>query len=228
MKKVLVFLAAALLQAGAWAVTYTYTGVPYTPSVITNYTNCAAGACDNFTPAMSQTGSFTTATTLPPDLANADIAPLITSFSFSDGLTQYNGADPDTTLVGATAFTDASGGVLAIALSFQHWSTSIHAFGSRMDVMVLHLLARKNSQCQGAIFQSPNGRDVCQTVDFDAASSRVTFASPVTPGSWDVTSLPPAVAKAVPTLGEWSLLLLAALMGGAGWWQVRRRGSVLA
>ena len=109
MKKYLVFLAAALLQAGAWAVTYTYVGSTYAPSAITDYTNCTIGTCGNFTAAMSQSGSFTTAAPLPANLSNADIASLITSFSFSDGLTQYNNSDPETTLYSGQAYTDASG-----------------------------------------------------------------------------------------------------------------------
>lgn len=223
MKKYLVSLAVALLQTGAWAATYTYAGVPYTAAAIANYSNCAAGICSNFIAGMSQSGSFTTAALLPADLNNADIASLITSFSFSDGLTQYNSADPDTTLVGAQASTSASGGVLAIELSFQHWAGSPHVLGSRMDVMVLQLLARKNSQCQGIVFQSPGGRDVCQHVDFDAASSRVTFAAPVVPGAWTVTGLPPAAANAVPALGDWAALCLACVLAGTGWWMTQRR-----
>jgi hypothetical protein len=223
-KKYLVFLAAALVQAGAWAATYTYAGVLYTAAAITNYSNCAAGACGNFTAAMAQSGSFTTMAPLPANLNNADIASLITSFSFSDGLTPFISADPDTTLVGAQASTNASGGVLAIELSFQHWAdNSPHGLGSRMDVMVLHLLARKNSQCQGAVSPSPTGRDVCQHVDFDAASSRVTFAGTVTPGVWTVSGLAPVAATAVPALGDWAVLCLACVLAGTGWCTTRRR-----
>jgi hypothetical protein len=223
-KKYLVFLAAALVQAGAWAATYTYAGAPYTAAAITNYSNCTAGACANFTAAMAQSGSFSTVAPLPANLNNADIASLITSFSFSDGLSQYNSADPDTTLVGAQASTNASGGVLAIELSFQHWAdNSPHVLGSRMDVMILRLLARKNSQCQGVVFQSPSGREVCQHVDFDAASSRVTFSAPVVPGAWTVTGLPPAAANAVPALGDWAAPCLACVLAGTGWWMTQRR-----
>lgn len=223
MKKYLVFLAAALVQAGARAATYTYAGVPYTAAAITNYSSCTAGTCANFTAAMAQSGSFTTVAPLPANLNDADIAALITSFSFSDGLTPFISSDPDTTLVGAQASTNASGGVLAIELNFQHWADSSHVFGSRIDVMVLQLLARKNSQCQGVVFQSPSGRDVCQHVDFDAASSRVTFSGPVTPGAWTVTGLSPVATNAVPTLGEWGLLLLALLMISVGWMTMGRR-----
>lgn len=222
-KKALVFLAAALAQAGAWAATYTYAGVPYISSAITDYSNCTAGTCANFTAGMSQSGSFTTAALLPAHLSNADIASLITSFSFSDGLTPYDSSDPDTALVGAQASTNASGGVLGIELNFQHWADSPHVLGSRMDVMVLHLLARKNSQCQGVVFQSPGGRDVCQHEDFDGASSRVTFSSSVAPGAWTVTGLPPVAPTAVPALGDWAALCLACVLAGTGWWTTQRR-----
>ena len=69
MKKYLVFLAAALLQAGAWAVTYTYTGSSYTAPTLTNHAGpgCPIGACGDFTTSMSQYGTFTTVSPLPPN-----------------------------------------------------------------------------------------------------------------------------------------------------------------
>ncbi|OGB12391.1 MAG: hypothetical protein A3C40_15490 [Burkholderiales bacterium RIFCSPHIGHO2_02_FULL_64_19] len=39
----------------------------------------------------------------------------------------------------------------------------------------------------------------------------------------DIALAPVGSLTAVPTLGEWGLLLMACLVGGAGWWQVRRR-----
>ena len=39
----------------------------------------------------------------------------------------------------------------------------------------------------------------------------------------DIALAPVGSVTAVPTLGEWGLLLMACLVGGAGWWQVRRR-----
>ena len=222
MKKYLVFLAVALLQAGAWAVTYTYAGSAYAPSAITDYTNCTIGTCGNFTAAMSQSGSFTTAAPLPDNFSNADIASLITSFSFSDGLTQYNSSDPETTLYSAKAFTDASGGVLDIYLTFFHWQASPHVIGSRIDMMVLRQGVRKNGHCQGAVFQTSGGQDVCSEVAFDASSSAI-GPNPSTIGTWTVTGLPPVAANAVPTLGEWSLLLLALVMISVGWMTMSRR-----
>jgi len=38
-------------------------------------------------------------------------------------------------------------------------------------------------------------------------------------------AIAPAAATSVPTLSEWGLLLMACLVGGAGWWQVRRRAT---
>ncbi len=39
----------------------------------------------------------------------------------------------------------------------------------------------------------------------------------------EIALAPVGSVTAVPTLGEWGLLLMACLVGGAGWWQVRRR-----
>ncbi|MFN7043536.1 MAG: IPTL-CTERM sorting domain-containing protein [Acidovorax temperans] len=41
----------------------------------------------------------------------------------------------------------------------------------------------------------------------------------------DIALAPVGSVTAVPTLGEWGLLLMACLVGGAGWWQVRRRST---
>ena len=41
----------------------------------------------------------------------------------------------------------------------------------------------------------------------------------------DIALAPVGSVTAVPTLGEWGLLLMACLVGGTGWWQVRRRST---
>ena len=220
MKKYLVFLTAALLQAGAWAVTYTYTGSTYAPATVNNNTTCTTGTCGAFTSAMSHSGSFTTVAPLPANLSNFYILPLITSFSFSDGLTQYNSADPETTSMGAWADTDASGNILFISMNLIHWQASPHVIGTRFDAMYLANLTRKNSHCMGAVFPSTGYGDGCQQLGADTSTSSVTS---IPAGAWAVTDLPPVASTAIPTLSEWGLLLLASLMLGAGWMAVGRR-----
>ena len=71
----------------------------------------------------------------------------------------------------------------------------------------------------GAVTGTPTSA-VSQSVTITAnngvmPSAAQTFTMAIAPAAAGVT--------AVPTLGEWGLLLMACLMGGAGWWQVRRR-----
>ena len=222
MKKYLVFLAAALLQAGAWAVTYTYTGSTYTAPTLTNHAGpgCPIGACGDFTTSMSQYGTFTTVSPLPPNF-NGNIAPLITGFNFNDGLTTYSSVDPNTTLTSAIGWTDASGALVGAGLNFQRWHTSApHSIGDRVDQMVLEQGAYRNSPCN--VVTTPPGGDVCNAVSFDASSSNV-FGVPSASGTWTAIGIPPmGGVTSVPTLSEWGLMMLACLLAALGLRQRRK------
>ncbi len=304
MKKYLVLLAAALLQASAWAAIYTFTGPVYTnPTQFT--APCATPTCGNFTAAMRQTGSFTTAAPLAPNLNSADISGLIQSYSFSDGLVQYNSGDAATRLAFAFVSTDAAGNIVGEIIDIHHWQTASQGGNDRLDLFSANVGSYFNAYCQ--ILSGPGA---CSLLNTDASSSYVfahigvggwvTSAAPppvapaitsaIPPGGTvgipyhftvvatgtaplgftDAGTLPPGLAidpstgaitgtptsavsqsvtitanngvmpsaaqtftmaiapaaagvTAVPTLGEWGLLLLASLMGGAGWRQLRRR-----
>jgi len=223
MKKYLVFLAAALLQAGAWAVTYTYTGPTYNAADITNFSSCPGGAgdCGAYTHAMAQGGSLTTIAPLSGNLNGADISALVTSFSFFDGLTTFASNDPQVTLIGVEATT--TGGVLQIIFNVQRWQTPApHLQGDHFDGMVtMNSGSIHNFVCTGGPQQNPQGQTRCQAgAGIDGYAS---WVNPAPGGTWAVTGLPPVASTAVPTLGEWGLLLLASLMLGASWMAVGRR-----
>lgn len=216
MKKTLLLLTALCVQASAWAATYTYTGNPYTAPTVQNYTNCTVGNCGNFTTAMFQSGWFTTAAPLPAGLNNGDISALITGFAFSDGLTSYSSAAGDT-LYQAVAMTDANGVFTDAMLIFIHWPTPPpHAVGDRYDMMVLRNFVLHNYECLQV--NDPNN-GVCSSGTASTSGSSID-GNPQTNGTWVVTGLPPVVpgggVNAVPTLGEWGVLLLAAFMAGIG------------
>lgn len=221
MKKYLVFLAAALLQAGAWAATYTYTGPAYSAPDLHNFTSCPPGTgnCGAYTTAMAQTGSFTTAAPLPSNLNSQDITAQLTSYSFSDGLTTYSSGDPQVTLVSVSATT--TGGVLDFSVHLVRWQTPApHVIGDHLDQVLVTESGQHNAVC-GNIQVNPQG-DSCGTSNAGGVFSSWTDASS-TVGSWTVTGLPPVAANAVPTLGEWGLLLLALLMISVGWMTMDRR-----
>ena len=217
MKKTLLLLTALCVQVSAWAATYTYAGSTYTAPTLTNHAGpgCPIGACGDFTTSMSQSGTFTTASPLPPNFSG-NIAPFITAFSFSDGLTTYSSADPNTTLTLAVGLTDASGALLAGAgLNFQRWHTNApHNIGDRLDMMVLEQGVYRNMPCN--LVTTPPGGDVCNAGGFDASSSNVSGVPP-TSGIWTVSGLPPPGGPtSVPTLSEWGLMLLAGLLAMLG------------
>jgi hypothetical protein len=221
MKKYLVLLAAALLQAGAWAATYTYTGPTYSASELHNFTACPPGMgnCGAYTTAMAETGSFTTAVPVAANLNSEDITAQVTSFSFSDGLTVYASGDPQVTLMSVVATT--TGGVLQFSVTLLRWQTPApHASGDHLDRMSLNQGGQHNAVCSD-VGLNPQG-DQCYS-----SSAGGVFSSwrndDLVNGIWVASGLPSVASTAVPTLGEWGLLLLATLMVGAGWMAVGRQ-----
>lgn len=213
--------AAAILFFASWAHaqstvhTAASTG-NYTSKV--DYAACATGPCQNFTLAMGVSGSFTTASPLPANLAGASIAALVTSFSFSDGLTTYSSADPATRIYLFQVTTDAAGAVTDAAVVISRWETGVspHAVNDRTSLMVITGTSQggHNYQCT-ALGTSPAGTaDSCDLEVADGSASRASGATV----SWSS-----AAAATVPTLSEWSLILAASILGLAGLAAVRRR-----
>lgn len=189
MKKYLVLLAAALLQASAWAAAYTFTGPLYTnPTQFT--APCATPACDNFTTAMRQTGSFTTAAPLPPNLANVLITGLIQSYSFNDGLTQFDSADAATRLMFAYVTTDAMGNIVDENIAISQWQTASHGINDRLNILRPNLSSNFNAYCQNL-----SGPDACSFFNTDASSSYVYAHIGV--GGWVTSAAPPPVAPTI-------------------------------
>lgn len=159
---------------------------------------------------------------MPGNLNNADITALVTSFSFSDGLTVYASTDPQVTLLGVGANT--TGGVLQITFAVQRWQTPApNALGDHVDLMNISAggSGSHNALCTFPPATNPQGNIYCTTANAANVYSSWLSAAPV--GVWTVSGLPPIGTTAVPTLGEWGLLLLAALMLGAGWMAVGRQ-----
>lgn len=212
----------ALACAGAQATTYRYTGASFT--AFGNYTAapCSAGACANFTPALSATGTFSTviplAASLPP---STDITPDITGFSFSDGLTTYRSSDPLTHLMRAYAQTDATGAVTAIDIYVQRWQSGTpQAVGGRIDTLVLgHASASAYHNGYCPVYNGPPksfakaAGGTCSGFGQDANTSFALVNAGALPVP--VASAPSA---AVPALGPFGLLmtgLLASVVGMA-------------
>lgn len=194
----------AFTHIGAGAATYTFTGPTYaSPQDFT--APCAVGLCVNFTTAMRQTGHFTTNQPLPASQSGLDIAPLITSYFFNDGVTDYNSANgADTWLKAAVVNTDAMGQIVDADIVLLHWQTPSHGVGDRLRFMSVNLASYANRPCFS--LTSP---DICGTYTDDSATSHA-FAHGN--GGWtnDVPAVGPGGAQSVPVDNPFALALTAA------------------
>ncbi len=164
-------------------VTYNYTGAPYTT------------AAPPYDTTMSVTGSFQLAAPLAPNQPLQIISGSVVSLSFSDGVHTYNEA----TIVAFAVGTDAAGNI-------DNWSI---ALSQPVPVVV--------NDPASFLFSDPASdtarSGTCSTV---SAQMQCQFLANVneglssTPGSWEPTVVD---AAEIPTLSEWSLILLALLLG---------------
>ena len=211
MRKHLALLAlAAFTHASAGAATYQFTGATY--NNFTPFTApCATPACADFGLSMTQTGSFTTNTPLAGNLANANITSLITSYSFNDGLTQYTSGGSNDKLVFAHVWTDGAGDIVAQNIVMQKWQSANHGANGRLDTLSVDNSSVHNGYCVTPAISS----GYCSLSDADASTSLADGSG----GAWSTSAAPVnggSSVASVPTLGEWSLLLLSALMAGMG------------
>jgi hypothetical protein len=94
-----VFLFCLSGMALAQVTQYSATVTPY--ASVNNFTAapCPVGqSCVNFTTSMTQSGSFTVAAPLAPNLTSVDIHASVLSYSFSDGVNTYSSIDPSSRL----------------------------------------------------------------------------------------------------------------------------------
>lgn len=202
-------LAASLLMAlSNWAAavtTYTYTGTPYT------------SVTGTFTTAMSVTGWFTTASPLPPNMPATTIgptgtSPLVTGWSFSDGLSTYSSANSEAVYDQPSFFTiatDASGNISSFNVGF-------------MSPMRPHTVGQSMNAFGVGGFSESYFNAVCTTVSAGVCASLAPqpgdseARSTVGAGTWVITK---AAAVPVPATSN-TLLLLMAL--GLGWLAFRQ------
>ena len=221
MTKTLALLAlAAFAHAGAWAATYTFSGPLYgNPHDYTAPCATGPGTCANFTTAMRQAGHFTTSQPLPANLSNADIAPYITWYDFSDGVTSYSQNGINTRMAYAKASTDAAGQIVDTDIVFIWWQTAGHGAGDRLSYMSVNMASYFNRTCV-----SLSGPGICQSfTDGGAASHAFAHGS----GGW-TSDLPvaagPGGVQPVPVDNPFALALAAAGLLGLAW--RGRRGSL--
>ena len=202
----------ALIQASAWATTYTFASGNYT--TVTNFTACATGPCANYTTSMQTSGSFTTAAPLAANLANQNIFAQVTSFSLSDGIVTYSSADPNSRVYSFVVSTNAAGQITSSQIVLEEWQSTPHTPPSR--VAILELIAStasafNNTACTADTTSPAGVADTCTAAIVDASGSSAQ--------STVLTSNIPNV----PTVGEWGLVCLAGCMLVLAWMRLRRR-----
>lgn len=205
MKKVFVFLAAALLQAGAWAATYHYTSNPYDPASLHNHdVPCGAGSCSNFTAAMAPTATFTTAVPLAPKLVHADVlfpGGNVLAFTVFDGLTSYTLGDPQVVVYQVVVSTDAAGQLTELSMIVSRWQNPGPHSGAnmRLDSVNTEAGAYHNVLCQAVDIEDRcTGWEAPGSIDGNTSSASVGAA----PAGGAV--------QAVPVDNPFALLLTAA------------------
>ena len=202
MKRILISIAllACLISGYAHAVTYTFTGA--------NFTN-VFGA---YTTAMRITGTLITSTPIPPNYSG-DLSGLLTSWSFNDGLQTINSANgvfhPNRSF---SVGTDGSGNIN----SFEIFATRLPlgtAIGDLDNIIYLEFLGL-HADIDTACFSVSEG--YCNNW-----SSSVAYAgAPVENAVWVTSDLP---STPIPTMNQWSLMLLALLLGMVGITRIRRQ-----
>jgi len=227
MKIILALCALALASFTASAASFTFTGNQYGAGIANFTPPCAIPSCANFTASMRVSGSFSTSTRLPANAPGTDITGILSGGSFSDGLTTYDGTDPALRVYQFAVVTDANSNITDEFILIERWQTGgagPHVAGDRIDYIIIGpggaTQAFHNVPCI-AVGAAPSGvTDACNGVGADASQSGAAGAAgPL------FAALPGA---SVPTLGEYALLLLAALMGIFGMYGVRRNGGTAA
>jgi hypothetical protein len=219
--------ALALVLAGmsvpAYSATYVYTGSNY--ATVVDHTTCTAGTCADYTTSMSVNGSFTTAAALGPNLSALEIAPLVNSYSFSDGLNTYTSGDPNGRIYEFRVSTDGSGAIVATGttITLHTWTTgsSPHAAGDRFDEMSIRAVgdvASNNLTCAGAGTSSSGVPDTCLGT---AVNTDLSNAFNFVAGAWVVS----VGAVEVPTLSIWGLTALGSIFLALGVGLLRRNSG---
>jgi hypothetical protein len=183
---------------------------------------CAIAPCENFNTGIGASGSFTLAAPLPANQPLTNIAPLVTAFSFSDGLHTFASTDAAVRVYLFNVATDASGGISATDIRIERFltGTSPYAPGDRLAMVEFQATgaADYNAPCV-TVGVSPAGvADTCILKGTDTNRSLAFGSARV----WSIAvAATPAIA--VPALSEWGAILMAAVGALAGLVMLRSR-----
>lgn len=205
-------------SAAQGSVDYVLTGSPY--SSTTDFTApCSGGSCANFPAGARLGGRFTVPDRLPANAVNLNVYPLVTSFSFSDGINVYASGDAAVRVIQMTFSTNANGEIVAGFLALERWLTgtaphgvgdrrSGFGFGSNEGDPVGSGGVGHNEYCAVVgVAPSSGVADTCLFIELNDADSSAEGS-----GVWSI-ALP---GVPVPTLAHAALALLAFLLAAIG------------
>lgn len=217
-------LAATTGLALAQPVTYTATSTGgYTFQ--SDYTGCNfSGSCQNFSFLMGGSGSFTTSTRLGSNLVNASITPLVSAFTFTNGIDTFSGIDPEVYVKNFLVSTDASGAITSTSISVFKWisGSSPHVVGDALAQLSINSgtsNANHNMQCLTVA-----GDGSCLST-FSSQADGTSTAAGATVAWSSPPPLAPSAAAPIPTLSQWGVILTGACLALAGWAVMRRKDS---
>ncbi|MET4576466.1 IPTL-CTERM sorting domain-containing protein [Ottowia thiooxydans] len=201
----------ALWAGAAWGqTTYDYSGPAYGAEAIAPYT---ASMNTSGWVRINDSG-------LPPN-TGINLRPLLTDWSLSDGINTFTPAN--SALFSAYGNTNTSSVLSAFSVSVM-LPLGPHTMGQRIDS--LHIFeggdvnVRHNGVCGGV----NSATSLCESLGADGDTAN--FATYAYPGNlWRIRTTPttPPTTTAVPTLGEWGLLLTGLLVAGFGVVAARNR-----
>ncbi|MBH1964067.1 MAG: IPTL-CTERM sorting domain-containing protein [Comamonadaceae bacterium] len=209
-------LAATLLfcASAAWGqVTYDYNGPVYGAEAIAPYSAT-----------MNTSGWVSINNTGLPPSTGVNLAPLLANWNISDGVITYTPAN--SVIFSAFGYTGSSSELTGFAVSIMQ-PLGPHTNGQRIDSVHIFEGGDVNVRYNGICNAVDSSTGLCISLTGDAESG--IFATYDFPGNlWRIRVAPvvsPTIT-AVPTLGEWGLLLSALLLAGLGAYKTsRRRGS---
>lgn len=200
MKRIVQSLAMFALLIGncAYAATYTYTGDNFT---IVNGV---------YTDDMRVTGTLVTSSPIPPNY-EGEIGDIVVSWSFNDGVQTIDSSNGEFNPGFPPAVMTDENGVIVDSFLVFFSSPLATTIGETDDYI-------------GVVFSQAIGVTgaVCLTVADGVCESYeppVNFGQSESPGTWVVSGL----SEPVPTMTQWSLMLLVLMLGVVGIARVRRK-----
>lgn len=194
----LALLVLAFLSMPAWATTYYFASDPYT--IRFPHSTCGTGTCADYPAGARVTGSFTTASPLAGSLPATEVTPLVTSYSFNDGVNTYSSADANARIFHFTVGTDATGKPSGATVHLQQWQAAAphNAGNSRFNLLLVGSPTGGGTNVTCSTFGASVSNGVADVCTAYVGSTDTSQAMTALAGAWSV-DVPIVVPPNVPT-----------------------------